>query len=169
MRSEYATQEQLRGMAEAVKNTLKSALSAQAKRIADTEEKRSELCVAAEGLDPRMSSRLSLHEKHFVAFADHCAHMCREEQQLQESLRLIGSRVETSEKETRRQLEQLISDAAARLSSETDSLRYASKSSRSIVVADLLSSRFEAPLSVDLLGFPPVRGYSTSSRGPWLY
>ena len=42
--SEYATQEQLKAMAEAVKNSLKSALTAQAKRIADTEEKRSELC-----------------------------------------------------------------------------------------------------------------------------
>jgi hypothetical protein len=68
---------------------------------------------------------------------DHRAQICREEQQLQESLRLIGSRVETSEKETRRQLEQLISDAAARLTSESDALRYASKRSWNIV-ADLL-------------------------------
>ena len=43
LRSEYATQGQLKDMAEAVKKTLKSALSAQAKRIADTEEQRSEL------------------------------------------------------------------------------------------------------------------------------
>ena len=138
MRSEYATQEQLKGMAEAVKNTLKSALSAQAKRIADTEEKRSELCVTAEGLDsPHVVMIISAPKAIcFMLLTTVCAQIRREEQQLQESLRLIGSRVETSEKETRRQLEQLISDAASRLSSESDSLRYAT-CSRSIVVAHL--------------------------------
>ena len=44
--SQYATRDQLKDMAEAVKQSLKSALTAQAKRIADAEEKRSELCAA---------------------------------------------------------------------------------------------------------------------------
>jgi hypothetical protein len=60
--SEYATQQQLTALAEAVKNSLKAALSAQAKRIADTEEKRSELCVATKGWIACLTS-LALHRQ----------------------------------------------------------------------------------------------------------
>ena len=59
-----------------------------------------------------------------VAYA--CAHHCREEVQLQESLRIITSKVEEAKKETRLQLEEMMSDANTRLTSETDALRCAS-------------------------------------------
>ncbi len=49
--SQYATQDQLKDMAAAVKKTLKSALTAQAKRIADAEEQRSELCATKRQFD----------------------------------------------------------------------------------------------------------------------
>lgn len=90
---------QLRGMAEAVKKTIKQALTQQEKRIAETEERRSEIEVNFTLKMMNFALLLNL-KKMEVRFKM----MDLQEQQLQQSLSLIASKVIESEQRINKQV-----------------------------------------------------------------